>query len=359
MMAMKIPSTILLAFCFLSLGQSARAQACGDYLVEGFTYFSNIGNWVWHGTFHVASVSGGNPGYHVQCEPNPIDLPSFSTTDPSSYFCGDWRGHGVTSTGIDFQVFDADPAACDRPLTVQLEHDNGTPGDPLDDFYVYRFLGRMPCVDLTWHSFTVDVDSASNTLPPGWLVDPNSPHSDDLTWQAVMGDVSRIRWFLGNPLGSYPANGWSIGADNPRLGFNGGPSTLCSAQRSSLDCSPSITWTGLPSASSPFVYEVKSNEVVGQQFGFLLYGYNPGSRPFLGGELCLAPPLIRTPVQSTGGKTGACDGELAFNFNAWIQSGIDPLLVAGAVVYCQYWSRDPGAATGSSLTNGLRFSICP
>jgi len=356
---MKIPITIALAFFSLSFSHTARAQACGDYLVEGFTYFSNVGNWVWHGTFQVASVSGGNPGYFVQCEPNPIDLPHFSTNDPTSFFCGDWQGHGVTSVGIDLQVFDADPAQCDRALALLLEHDNGTPDDPLDDFFVYRTFSRMPCVDLTWHSFTVDVDSSSVTLPRGWQVDPNSPHSNDLTWQTVMGDVSRIRWFFGNPLGSYPATSWSIGVDNPRLGFNGGASTYCSAQRSSLGCSPSLTWTGSPSASSPIVFEVRANQLVGQQLGFLIYGYSEGSMPLLGGELCLVPPLVRTPVQNTGGKTGFCNGELAFDFNGWIQSGTDPLLVPGATVYCQYWSRDPAGATGSSLTNGLRFTICP
>jgi len=42
-----------------------------------------------------------------------------------------------------------------------------------------------------------------------------------------------------------------------------------------------------------------------------------------------------------------------------IQSGSNPVLAAGTEVCCQYWSRDPQASFGSSLSNGLRFVINP
>lgn len=85
MVVMKVPSTVALAFCFLSLGQSARAQACGDYL-----------------------------GYYIQCEPNPIDLPSFSTTDPSSSLVYEVKANEVVGQQFGFLLYGYHPGS--RPF---------------------------------------------------------------------------------------------------------------------------------------------------------------------------------------------------------------------------------------------------
>ena len=37
---------------------------------------------------------------------------------------------------------------------------------------------------------------------------------------------------------------------------------------------------------------------------------------------------------------------------------LDPTLVAGRAVWCQYWSRDAGMPSGTGLTDGLTFVIC-
>jgi hypothetical protein len=49
------------------------------------------------------------------------------------------------------------------------------------------------------------------------------------------------------------------------------------------------------------------------------------------------------------------------DFNAWIQSGADPLLLAGKTVNGQYWFRDPQdpAGFGTGLTDALEFTIQP
>jgi len=69
----------------------------------------------------------------------------------------------------------------------------------------------------------------------------------------------------------------------------------------------------------------------------------------------------RTTVQVAGGNPPPddCTGSYFFDFNAWIQGGTDPALVAGVTVYAQYWSRDPAAASATSLSNAVRFTICP
>jgi hypothetical protein len=69
----------------------------------------------------------------------------------------------------------------------------------------------------------------------------------------------------------------------------------------------------------------------------------------------------RTGVLASGGSTSGsdCTGTYSFDFNALIQSGFDPSLVAGAEIYAQYWSRDPSSASHTSLSNALRFLINP
>jgi hypothetical protein len=61
------------------------------------------------------------------------------------------------------------------------------------------------------------------------------------------------------------------------------------------------------------------------------------------------PPVTRTPGQSSGSTPPVedCSGQYALDFNDWIQTSGDPSLVAGAVVYAQYWSRDPATRPAS------------
>jgi hypothetical protein len=67
-------------------------------------------------------------------------------------------------------------------------------------------------------------------------------------------------------------------------------------------------------------------------------------------------------VQTSGGNTQPpddCSGAYALDFNAWIQSGVDPALGVGAVVDVQCWSRDPGDPFGTSLSDALELTVAP
>ena len=46
---------------------------------------------------------------------------------------------------------------------------------------------------------------------------------------------------------------------------------------------------------------------------------------------------------------------------AFDTGGVHPGLVPGALVYCQWWSRDPldPAGFGTGLSDALRFGIAP
>ena len=76
----------------------------------------------------------------------------------------------------------------------------------------------------------------------------------------------------------------------------------------------------------------------------------------------MLPPLQRTLLQSTGGSpppADDCSGALTFDFNAWLQSGSDPLVAPGDYVSAQYWMRDPDNpdGTGAALSNAVEFLV--
>lgn len=94
------------------------------------------------------------------------------------------------------------------------------------------------------------------------------------------------------------------------------------------------------------------------QTGILIWSRTEAATPFQGGFLCLASPVHRTPGQATGGNNGPddCSGTLSFQWTTAFLQGEG--LAAGEDVYAQYWSRDPAASFGSSLSNALQFTLC-
>ena len=138
-------------------------------------------------------------------------------------------------------------------------------------------------------------------------------------------------------------------------------STYCVGKLNSLGCSPSIRWSGTPSASGADDFHVMATEVLAQQSGVVFFGRSSAAFPFFGGTLCLAGPFVRTPVQGSGGTGGApnCSGSYDFHATqAWLaQHGWQ----AGDELFAQYWSRDPlhPDGTGIGLSNALRCVLVP
>jgi hypothetical protein len=137
--------------------------------------------------------------------------------------------------------------------------------------------------------------------------------------------------------------------------------TYCVGKLNSLGCTPAIGFNGSPSASSSQPFVITASNLINQKNGLLFYGRAPTSTPFQGGTKCVADPVQRTAAQNSGGSaSGAdCTGTYGLDFNARIQSGVDPSLVVGAELYAQYWSRDPQSASHTSLSNALSFLIHP
>jgi hypothetical protein len=141
---------------------------------------------------------------------------------------------------------------------------------------------------------------------------------------------------------------------------NIGSSTYCTAKTNSLGCVPAIGAIGSASVSSAAPFNVTASNVLNQKTGLLFYGYSQQTSPFQGGFKCMSNPTHRTPTQSSNGSPSPandCSGVFGIDFNAWIQSGADPLLVVGQEVDAQFWSRDPASASTTGLTDAIRFVI--
>ena len=161
--------------------------------------------------------------------------------------------------------------------------------------------------------------------------------------------------------------GYGNGTDMDLFGrwfqSSSGPHTYCISKTNSQGCTPLIGWTGAPSATDAAPFTITGYQVLNQKLGLLLYGYGSKFTPYQGSQICVAPPLKRLAIQSSGGSSSGtdCSGIFSTNFNARIQSGIDPQLVPGKTISARWFYRDPQDPAGfsSGLTNALRFTICP
>jgi hypothetical protein len=142
---------------------------------------------------------------------------------------------------------------------------------------------------------------------------------------------------------------------------SGATATYCTAKTNSQGCVPSISISAAPSLTAGGPCIVSASNVLSQRAGLLFYSTTGGyTAPFLGGWLCVQPPIKRTAVLTSTGA-GACDGTYSFDFTGFLQASSDPQLVGGARVWAQFWSRDPGFTPPNNigLTDAVATFICP
>lgn len=343
----------LLALFALALPASAQLP-----FVETFDSGSNVGSWSL-GPPSSNPSSGGNPDWYISALVDTF-APQPRSFDTSSTFAGDYRARGVESVGIDLLTINVQ-FPFDRELTLILANDNGTPGNTTDDCQVY-FLGtkRVPQIGAGWRSFDFFVDSQSTTMPAGWK--PLGPCTDpDTAWNAVITDVSYVKYFYGNPEFFFIFDQWTVGLDNARISDELPTTTYCIGKPHAGGCTSSVALAGTPSAGNFPSFVISAADVINQKNGILFYGFGPNNTPFQGGTLCVAPPVRRTGVQFSGGNVGPddCSGAFSYEFNTLIQGGSDLMLVAGAEVFAQYWYRDPASSSSSGLSDAGQFTIQP
>jgi hypothetical protein len=146
----------------------------------------------------------------------------------------------------------------------------------------------------------------------------------------------------------------------------GNVTTYCTAGTTVAGCVPAIRGEGAPSSQATNGFDIVVDNVPTQKMGLIFYGLSaiPSPQPWAIGSasyLCIFYPVNRTGAQNSGGSVGACDGELRIDFNAWRTANPTALgspFAAGQMLYAQGWFRDAGAAKGTNLSDGLRFSLC-
>ena len=171
---------------------------------------------------------------------------------------------------------------------------------------------------------------------------------------------------------SLDIDGATLAVGAPGLGSNPGtvqvfdvqalalPQTYCTAKLNSQGCVPQMFASGVPGMTNPGPFLLRATNVLNNKTALLFYSTaGAASLPFLGGTLCLASPISRTPRQSTGGHPPPddCSGRLDFDFNGFAQGGADPALLPGAQVWAQYFYRDPADAFQAGLTDAVVFTI--
>ncbi len=158
------------------------------------------------------------------------------------------------------------------------------------------------------------------------------------------------------------AHGFTSAIDFSRM-----PHSYCAAKITSNGCTPRMEISGMPSAALTSGFTVRARQVRNQRSGNLFYGVSgPQSAPFKGGTMCVAPPLLRTPAQNSGGAATPaddCSGVFEFDLNAFARSPLasPALLAVGTTVCAQYWGRDPGFAAPNAvmLSNAVRYDVQP
>lgn len=187
---------------------------------ERFSSNSNHGGWSFGTTNGRIETTGGNSGAYFHDPFVDTYAPQPRTAaGVDSEFTGDYRARHVTAVGVDVAVFRVDFSAAERPLTIMLISNNGTPGNANDDWAAYR-VGDVdiPVPGDGWRSFSFEIPSQSTTLPAGWQTiafGPNSPPVPN--WNDVITNVDQLVFFFGDPEFFFIFQGWDVGLDNPSI----------------------------------------------------------------------------------------------------------------------------------------------
>lgn len=134
------------------------------------------------------------------------------------------------------------------------------------------------------------------------------------------------------------------------------------APNSTGGCAAVLGSTGVASASSAAGFELVASQLPGRRSGQIFYGLGTASTPFSNGKLCVTAPIQRLPPGGTGGTTGACDGELRTDWNAWRAahpSALGAPFAAGQALHAQAWFREFAGFSQPRLSNALRFQLAP
>lgn len=140
----------------------------------------------------------------------------------------------------------------------------------------------------------------------------------------------------------------------------------CQTNQSSSGCIPTLSVSGVPSASASSGFVITCSNVDGQRNAVLFYGisgrsFSPWS-PNSTTLLCVAAPSQRMLTADTGGTLGTCDGSFSTDWLAYVSghpSALGSPVAPGIAVNAQAWFRDPPAPRSTNLSDALEFFTAP
>jgi hypothetical protein len=191
--------------------------ASGQTFIETFDNGVNTGGWrLYPGPPGRLMSSGGYPGWWMRGVT--VDPPELRSSGRSA-FTGDWTIRGDTVFSLSVLTLEY-PLPPELPMTIQLVTDNGTPGDPTDDWGA-SMPGIMPppAPEDGWlyASFYVPATSAMNP-PACWeYIDlgPAAPATKE--WAPLIRHVTEVRVLWSAPGAPGPSGQWIVGIDNVRI----------------------------------------------------------------------------------------------------------------------------------------------
>lgn len=155
--------------------------------------------------------------------------------------------------------------------------------------------------------------------------------------------------------------GWIV--DEIRLEYGTpGPISYCESSLNSLGCAPVLHWSGSASLTGNDDFVVGVHNIHNQRPARILWGFAPSNHPFNGSTMCIASPIVRTPLAPAAGSslpTFDCSGSHDFAFtHAYFASRF---LTAGDTIHVQYSGRDPfkAAPNNRNSSNAIRVTLSP
>ncbi|MCK6448305.1 MAG: hypothetical protein L6Q99_18105 [Planctomycetes bacterium] len=229
---------------------------------------------------------------------------------------------------------------------------------------------RSPSIDCTgadnvhlrfkrWLNAQKSNNDAASIRVNGTLVWTNLALFDtfDTAWVPMDLDISSIA--DGNPSvqiefklktdGSAQYGGWNVD-DFELSAYSCSPTcpvrvNYCAGKPNSNGWIPTIASTGTPQLSTQN-FQIELSDGTYSKLAVVFWSSAPLNAPFLGGTLCVAPPITRgTPL------TTSPTGSASYPIN------ITPQMV-GTTLYYQWWMRDPQDQDFVGLSDGLQVQFC-
>jgi hypothetical protein len=196
-----------------ALAAAIAQAAAADTYVDTFESASSQGGWTF-GLPAVYPTTGGNPGRYLRVDNLDTFAPQPRSAMSANPFTGNYRDRHVVRIGVDLKTFAVDFSAAERPCTLMLVNNNGTPANTNDDWAVYFMGVDIPLPTDPWTSYSFDIPADATSLPAGWKSIKLGANSPTPNWNVVIQDVDRVQFFYGDPELFFIFQQWDLGLDN-------------------------------------------------------------------------------------------------------------------------------------------------